>query len=224
MRKCKSEVLIDSYLLNRLDEDNKKKFEEHYFNCSYCFEKMVERNELISVIKNKGDAIFQDEYMVEEKKRVTWFDKTVSLLTPKQWAVIAVSACLLLFISSLIFYIIPNLRVTSHKFFISFDPDVRVKQIKIKLIPPVDLETVPSKITWSRVEKPGKDVEYRVYIYDNGEELWQDTTRRNFVILPEEIKKRMIKGTRYSCEVKAFSPDRALTSSGEIQFKIRETN
>lgn len=221
MRKCKSEVLIDSYLLNRLDEDEKKKFEDHYFNCPYCFEKMVERDELISLIKDKGDAIFQDEYAVEEKKRATWIDKTVSLLAPRQWAAVAVSACLLLFISLLTFYFVPNFKETSHKFFIAFDPDVRAKQIKIELNPPVDLETVPPKISWSKVEKPGKDVEYRVYIYDNWEELWRDATRRNFIILPEEIKRRMISGRRYSCQVKAFSPDRGLIASGEIQFKIR---
>ena len=54
------EDLIDDYLLNRLNEDEKGKFEELYFNSSHCFEKMLERDELISVVKHKGDLIFQD--------------------------------------------------------------------------------------------------------------------------------------------------------------------
>ncbi len=71
MRKCKFEDLIDNYLLNRLDGDKKKNFEEHYFNCPCCFETMVERDELISIIKLKGDMIFQDQLMVEETKGMT---------------------------------------------------------------------------------------------------------------------------------------------------------
>jgi len=52
MNKCKFEDFIDDYLLNRLVDDKEKKLEQHYFNCPCCFEKMVERQELISVVKN----------------------------------------------------------------------------------------------------------------------------------------------------------------------------
>jgi hypothetical protein len=200
MRKCKFEDLIDNYLLNRLDEEKKKNFEEHYFNCPYCFEKMVERDELISVIKYKGDMIFQDEYAVEETKGLTWTEKIVSLLTPKQWAATAVSAFMLLIIFCLIFYVIPNRRAE------------RGAQIKIKVI--------PSKIEWSKL---GEDVEYKIYIYHNGDNLWSSTTKENFVVLPEELKKRMTLGEIYSCEVKAFSTHGTLKASGRTQFKIRRS-
>ncbi len=212
MKKCKFEVLIDNYLLNRLDEEKKKKFEEHYFNCPYCFEKMVEKDELISVIKYKGNMIFQDQHVVEEAKGMTWLEKIVSLLTPKQWAAAAVSAFLLLIIFCLIFYVIPNRGLTPPPFSVHGDSTERGTQMKIKVI--------PSKIEWSKL---GEDVEYKIYIYDNGNKLWSTTTKENFIVLPEEVKKRMTLGEIYSCEVKAFSPQGSLKASGKTQFKIRTT-
>lgn len=56
MKKCQFEDFIDDYLLNRLFDGKGKKFEEHYFNCPYCFEKMLERQELISIVKNISDS------------------------------------------------------------------------------------------------------------------------------------------------------------------------
>ncbi|NIM59225.1 MAG: hypothetical protein GTO16_09835 [Candidatus Aminicenantes bacterium] len=212
MKKCKYEDLIDNYLLNKLDEVKKKKFEEHYFNCPYCFEKMAERDELISVIKYKGDMIFQEEYAVEEKKGVTGIEKIVSLLTPKQWAATAASALLLLIIFSLILYIIPNRGPTPPPFPIPDDSTERGAQIKIKV--------VPSKIEWSKL---GEDVEYKIYIYHNGDKLWSTTTKENFVVLPEEVKKSMTLGEIYLCEVKAFSAQGPLKASGRTQFKIRRS-
>jgi len=212
MRKCKFEDLIDNYLLNGLDGDKKKKFEEHYFNCPYCFEKMVERDELISIIKYKGDMIFQDGYVVEETKGTTWVEKIASLLTPKQWAASAVSACLFLIICCLFLYVIPNHGPTPPPFSIPDDSTERGTQIKIKVI--------PSKIEWSRL---GEDVEYKIYIYDNGDKLWSSTTKENFIVLPEEVKRRMILGKIYSCEVKAFSPQGPLKASGKTEFKIQKT-
>jgi hypothetical protein len=221
MRKCKFEGLIDDYLLNRLDENKKKKFEEHYFNCPYCFEKMVERDELISVIKYKGDMIFQEEYAVEDTKSRTWIERVVSLLTPKQWATAAVLAFLLLIIFCLILYVIPDRRPTLPPFPLPEDSIERGIQIKIKLIPPVDIESVPSRIEWPEL---GEDVEYKIYIYDNGNQLWSATTKENFMVLPEEAKISMTSGEKYSCEVKAFSSQGFLKASGKIQFKIRKTD
>ena len=212
MRKCKFEDLIDNYLLNRLDEDKKKIFEEHYFSCPYCFEKMVERDELISIIKYKGDMIFQDKLVVEETKGMTWVEKIVSFLTPKQWAATAVSACLFLIIGCLFLYVIPKRGPTPLSFPITDDSTVRGTQIKIKVI--------PSKIEWSRL---GEDVEYKIYIYDNGDMLWSTTTKETYIVLPEEVKRRMILGEIYSCEVKAFSPRGPLKAAGRTEFKIQKT-
>ncbi len=212
MRKCKLEDLIDDYLLNKLDENKKMKFEEHYFNCLSCFEKMVERDELISIIKDKGNMIFQDEDVVEEARGATWFEKIVSLLTPKQWTAVAVSTCLLLLVSvSVIFYF------NSRPSFRLDNPDLRGGQIIIELIPAVG---VPSRIEWS---KAGEDVEYEISVKHNRVQLGTWTTKENFIVLPDEAKSRMALGKKYSCEIKAFSPPGRLVASGETSFKILKT-
>jgi hypothetical protein len=213
MKMCKREHLIDDYLFDRLDDEKKKKFEEHYFNCTYCFEKMVERDELISVIKQKGDMIFQDEYVVEEQKGAPWFEKIASFFTPKQWALISVYAALLLIV---ICVFIPYFKPAPLQFFISED---RVRGESITLISPViDIKTVPTKFEW---KDSGEDVEYKIYIYDNGEKLWATTTKDNFIVLPEKIRKRMTLGEKYSWEVKAFSPEGNLIAiSSKVHFKI----
>ena len=60
MRNRKFEHLIDDYLLGILTLEERKKLEKHYF-CSPCsFRKILEREEIISVVKNRGNIIFQD--------------------------------------------------------------------------------------------------------------------------------------------------------------------
>lgn len=213
MKMCKCEHLIDDYLFDRLDDEKKNKFEEHYFNCPYCFEKMVERDELISLIKQKGDGIFQDEYVVEEGKGETWVEKIVSFFTPKQWALIPVYAALLLIV---VFIFIPYFKPAPLQFFIS---EEKVRGESITLISPViDIKIVPTKFEWKDLSE---NVEYKIYIYDDGKKLWAATTKDNFIVLPEKVRKRMTLGEKYSWEVKAFSPEGTLVAiSSKVHFKI----
>ncbi len=212
MSKCKDENLIDDYLMNKLSEPEREKFEEHYFNCSRCFEKMVERDELISVIKTKGYEIFQDEYLAEETKSVPWYDSVISFLAPKQWALAAATVALLLVV---ILNVIPKLKTTSPQFFINEDV---VRGESITLISPlIDIKTVPAQFRWKSL---GEDVEYKIYIY-NEELLWSGTSKESLVTLPEEVKKKMTAGEKYSWQVKAFSPEGALIAvSSKVQFTI----
>lgn len=213
MKMCKCEHLIDDYLFDRLDDEKKNKFEEHYFNCPYCFEKMVERDELISLIKQKGDGIFQDEYVVEEGKGATWVEKIVSFFTPKQWALIPVYAALLLIV---VFIFIPYFKPAPLQFFIS---EEKVRGESITLISPIiDIKIVPTKFEWKDL---GENVEYKIYIYDDGKKLWATTTKDNFIVLPEKVRKQMTLGEKYSWEVKAFSPEGTLVAiSSKVHFKI----
>jgi len=157
--------------------------------------------------------IFQDEYVVEEEKGVTWFEKIASFFTPKRWALISVYAALLLIV---ICVFIPYFKPAQPQFFISED---RVRGESITLISPViDIKTVPSKFEW---KDSGEDVEYKIYIYDDGEKLWATTTKDNFIVLPEKVRKRMTLGEKYSWEVKAFSPEGTLIAiSSKVHFKI----
>ncbi len=212
MIKCNYEKLIDDYLLNKLSEPKREKFEEHYFNCSHCFEKMAERDEIISVIKHKGYEIFQDEYLAEETKRVPWYDSVVSFLTPKQWALAAATAALFLVV---ILGVIPKLKTSSPQFFIN-DDVVRGQSITL-ISPLIDIKTIPSQFKWKSL---GKDVEYKIYIY-NEQLLWSESTTENTIILPDEVKRLMISGEKYSWQVKAFSPEGVLIAvSSRVQFKI----
>jgi hypothetical protein len=213
MKKCKFEDLIDDYLLNRLPEERTEEFEEHYFNCPQCFEKTKEKNEIISVIQNRGHMIFEDDYVVGAAQEAGWFEKIASFLTPKQWALATISTVVLLII---VFGVIPNLKTSSPQFFINEDA---VRGQKIDLISPViDVSTIPSRFEWKRSPK---DVEYKIYIYRNGDSLWSASTKENFIVLPEEVRNLMTSGEIYSWQVKAFSPKGILISvSSRVQFKI----
>lgn len=212
MRKCKYEDLIDDYLVNRLSQSERETFEEHYFNCSHCFQEITERNELIAVIKDQGYSLFQEEIMAEETRKVTWLENVRSYLTPRTWAVAAVSAALLLVV---IFGIIPSLKTPSPQFFINED---LIRGESITLISPViDVPTVPSQFRW---KSHGEDVEYKIYLY-NEKLLWTNTTTQSSIILPEEVRKLMIPGEPYSWQIKAFSKEGGLIAvSSRVRFKI----
>jgi hypothetical protein len=211
MRKCKNENLIDDYLTNRLVEEKREEFENHYFNCTPCFKKLEERNELISVVKAKGDSIFKN--LGEEKSsHSTFLERFFSYLTPKQWAVAAVSACALLVIT---LGVVPNLKSPVPEFMI--DNQV-VRGGSLSLISPViDIQTIPSEFKWDNL---GEGVEYKISIY-SGELIWEATTESNSISLPEDVKERMKAGERYSWEVKAFSKEGSLIAvSSRVQFTI----
>jgi len=211
MRKCKNENLIDDYLVNRLAEEERDGFEKHYFDCPQCFSKLEERNELITVVKAKGDTIFKD-LREKQRKNSPIFERLFSYLTPKQWAVAALSACALLVI---VIGIVPNLQSPSPHFMI--DNQV-VRGGSLSLISPViDIQSIPSEFKWDNL---GEGIEYKISIY-NGELLWSETTENNSISLPEDVKKHMKAGEKYSWEVKAFSKEGSLVAvSSRVQFMI----
>lgn len=216
MKKCHFESLIDDYLFERLDENQKEKFEEHYFNCPQCFEKMKQTDEMITVIKAKGSEIFHDIY-APRKTRFSWLEPVLAFLTPRQWAMAAVSAALILVVA---FGVIPNLKTTSPEFFINED---LVRGSSITLISPVidNLNQVPSEFRWKSL---GDNTEYKLFIYYQEELLWSTTTKDNFVVLSEKIKSLMAPGKNYSWQVKAFSQEGTLIAvSSRVQFNFQNS-
>ncbi|MBE0460778.1 MAG: hypothetical protein IBX60_04000 [Candidatus Aminicenantes bacterium] len=212
MKKCVFENLIDDYLLNRLSEGQKEKFEEHYFNCAFCFKEMTERAELISVVKSQGTHLFKGIYSRKEAKKSSWIEDLFAFLTPKQWATAAISAVLVVIVA---LGIISIRNTSTHRFFIN---DELVRGESITLISPViDMKSMPSQFRWKSL---GKDVEYKIYLY-NHELLWSTTTKNNYITLPEDIKNLMTSGEKYSWQVKAFSPNGTLIAvSSLVQFMI----
>jgi len=214
MKNCKFNGLIDDYLLGKLNEKKREKFEEHYFNCEQCFQKAVARDELIAVIKNKGHVIFADEGSREERKETFFVEKIFAFLTPKQWAYAAVSMVVLLFLCLLA---VPLFEKTAPPQFFLDGEDI-ARGVSISLISPViDIENVPSQFKWVKLDKA---YEYRIYIYNN-ELLWSTSTKENAIFLPEEVKNKMKANQKYSWQVKAFSPEGTLIAvSPRVQFTI----
>jgi hypothetical protein len=209
---CKFEELIDDYLLNRLPEAEQEIFEEHYFNCSHCFQEIQDRYDLISVIKSQGDKIFRDMEVVEKPEKISLVNSISSFLTPKHWLMVAVSAILVVIV---VIGVIPSLKKTAPQFYVSDD---LVRGEIITLISPVlNIDDIPSFFRW---KKEGDNVEYKVSIYKE-KLLWTTTTKENFVTLPEDIKNQIQPGEQYFWQVRAFSPEGTLIAvSSRVRFMI----
>ena len=74
MNECPNEDRIDRYLTGRLTESETAELEEHYFNCSACFQKISERNELVEMIRDRGAEIFEgaDAGPIHSWKKAPW--------------------------------------------------------------------------------------------------------------------------------------------------------
>jgi len=61
LRKCPSDEEIDSYLLNKLDKKREKEIDRHLFECQRCFQRVLEKKDLIDgvkiVFKNSSDFL-----------------------------------------------------------------------------------------------------------------------------------------------------------------------
>ena len=213
MSKCQFEDLIDGYLLNKLSERDKEAFEEHYFNCHSCFQKLQDRDIIIRTIKHNPALLTQEQAetrspILENLKR-----EVASLFTVKQLALAGVTAALLLLV---VLAIIPRQQAPAPNFFLSDEETVRGSSITL-ISPVIDMNQIPTSFEWKKL---GENIEYQISIF-NHELLWKATTRENRITLPDEVKARMIPGEKYSWQVKAFGPDGTLIAvSSKVQFKI----
>ncbi|MCR4395434.1 MAG: zf-HC2 domain-containing protein [Candidatus Saccharicenans sp.] len=212
MSKCKFEDLIDGYLLNKLSEGDREAFEEHYFNCSSCFEQLQERDVIIRTIKN-NPALLEEKEEARSSVLAGLRRELTSFLTVRQLAFAGVTALLVLII---IFAVVPRHQVPAPNFFLTDEETVRGSSITL-ISPVIDMNQVPSSFEWKKL---GDNVEYQISI-SNGELLWKATTKENQITLPDEVKAKMVPGRKYSWQVKAFGPDGSLIAvSSRVQFKI----
>lgn len=228
MKECNYENRIDDYLLNRMTEEKKEMFEIHFFNCPDCFEKIEERNSLISVIKSKGNKIFHDQRRETETEtetegirtqararkleRKSVFEGLFSFLTPKQWTMAAISACALLVV---FIGVAPNLKSPTPQFVMDSHS---VRGDSLALLSPVkNTQTIPSEFRWDNL---GEGVEYKIYLYKDNL-LWSASTTGASISLPKDVKDLMKAGENYSWEVKAFSREGSLiAASNKVRFQI----
>ncbi|MFQ6069020.1 MAG: hypothetical protein ACE5LC_00685 [Candidatus Aminicenantales bacterium] len=214
MRKCKFEAMIDDYLMNHLSEEEKEKYEEHYFNCAQCFEKMEERAELIYVVKSKGDMIFEEERH-KERQKVFSLDRIFSSLTIRQWAYATAAVALMLVV---FLAVLPVLRKPSPQFTLEETSVLRGEVVTL-LSPLGMVERVPSRFSWKKVEGAS---EYRLYLYAGDKVLWKTSTEeKTAALLPPEIVKKIDSGKPYTWKVKAFSSRGTLmAASSKNQFTV----
>jgi hypothetical protein len=214
MKKCRFEDQIDDYLMNRLEEGERDIFEEHYFNCASCFQKLEERNELLSAIKSRGAWIFKEEPALGRRSLLPTFERIYSFFTPRQWATAAISAAVLLVV---VFGVLPQFRESAPQFYLSENEVFRGASLSL-ISPVIDVKTVPSFFEWRQLG--GQDVEYKIYVY-NEELLWTATTRETRIEVPDNIKQLMVAGQTYSWQVKAFSAKGTLIAvSSKVQFQV----
>jgi hypothetical protein len=213
MSKCKFEDLIDGYLLKRLSEKDKEAFEEHYFNCSSCFEKLKERDVIIRTIKNYPQLLREEKTEARQPSRAIFKREVAAFFSPRQLALAGITALLLVVI---IFVLVPRNQSPTPNFFLTDEETVRGSSITL-ISPVIDMNQIPSSFEWKKL---GEEIEYQVSIFNHGL-LWKAATKENRITLPEEVRAKMAPGEKYSWQVKAFSPDGTLIAvSSRVQFKI----
>lgn len=209
MKKCKFEDQIDAYLLNKLSMEQREEFEQHYFNCTTCFQQMVERDEIIATVKLKGEQIFRDLEQAEQTPPLPWTERAVGFFTPKQWAAVTTSLTLILIVALVV---IPQFRSSTPQFHLD---DTITRGQTLTLIS----DAIPAQFRW---ENLGEGVEYKISI-DNHTPLWTANTTATYITLPDEVKAKMKPGVKYFWQVKAFSREGSLIAeSSKVQFSLND--
>lgn len=211
MKKCAYEDQVDDYLLDRLEEAQRVEFEEHYFNCPSCFEKIKSKDDVLSVIREQGHRIFNDT-MDKKPRKMGLIEALLSFSSPRRWAVAAISAALIV-VAVILVGTVP--KTPGPQFVVNDDV---LRGASLTLVSPLDsIEVYPIEFKW---ESFGEDVEYRIYIY-NSDLLWSGTTKEISITLPDEESEKMTGGGTYSWQVKAFSAQGALMATSKRgQFEI----
>ncbi|MDH7512639.1 MAG: zf-HC2 domain-containing protein [Clostridiales bacterium] len=216
MKKCQFEDQIDGYLMNKLEGEDRDIFEEHYFNCPKCFQKMQERDEIISAIKTRGVWIFKEESGPARKAFVPAFERVTTFFTPRQWATVATAAALFFVI---VFGVLPQFRSSAPRFVLSEKDVVRGKTLSL-ISPVIDVKAAPAFFEWTEL---GGDAEYKIYVSNHGL-LWTAATKDTRIAVPDEIRRLMTAGENYSWQVRAFSSKGTLIAvSSKVQFQIEPT-
>lgn len=78
------DTIMDDYLNSRLSEKEKLAFEEYYFNNDQCFSELQFREDMISLIKEKGETVFSADVQIKKavKNKLVKF---LSKLWPLHW-------------------------------------------------------------------------------------------------------------------------------------------
>jgi hypothetical protein len=205
MSSCGHKNLIDDYLLNRLGEDEKARFEDHFFNCSACFEELKAREEILSVIKHRSGEIFAGGLETGvAAPRAAW-----------KWRPWLAAAGLIAVAGLSLILFLPH-RPESEPVFTLGQEDVMRGEV-LELISPGDITgPFPVFFEWKPLSRKAR---YILFLYDQ-ELIWSEETDDSRLAVPEEITKLFQPGRTYSWEVKAYSPPGTMiTASTRARFR-----
>jgi hypothetical protein len=204
MKSCSQENRIDDYLLERMDESERTRFEEHYFNCSACFRAVQERDLALRAVKTAGVPAFS---AVRERPRRGAF----GILRP--WTA-AVGGVCLLFVFGVLFG--PGFFRKPTPWIPPIEDAVRGGAIAA-IAPLGDAAATPAALEWRPV---GEGVEYAVTLTGPDVE-WSGRTRESRIALPDATRRALRSGAEYRWQVKAFAPQGFFTgTSGTQTFRI----
>ena len=204
MRSCPQKYQIDDYLLNRMEESGRVRFEEHFFNCTACFGAVRERDLVLRAVKSSGAPAFAVE-SARRRRGSGWF------LRP--WTAAAGAAGLLLILGILFG---PGLFQKPASWIPPTNDAVRGGTITA-IAPLGDAAAAPTALEWRPL---GEGIEYAVTLTGPGVE-WSGRTQEPRIILPEPIRGALRPGAKYHWQVKAFAPQGFFTgTSGTRTFRI----
>jgi len=197
MTNCWEERQIDRYILGRFSEAETREFEEHYFNCPACFERMREREATIeAVVRKKDDLLAPDSAAPSLGGRI----RAAFALRP--WAAAAAAAGLVLVITAGLLVLGRGPQAGPAA---AGDEIVRGTAI-VALEPAGGLKSAPAALAW----KPAASGrEYQAEI--SGPDMsWTGPATETGVVLPEDVRAKLRPGVAYVWQVKAYAPDGTL--------------
>lgn len=85
MKKCDYEHYIDEYLLDKLKPEDQAEFEEHYFICPHCFEKLDQQSEIVQILRKEGVLATPEEGCEHPHHRpAPWWRRLLARLTRRR--------------------------------------------------------------------------------------------------------------------------------------------
>jgi hypothetical protein len=213
MRKCRYEKLIDGYLLDRLKPEEQVDFEEHYFICRSCFEKLSERDELVRILKQEGAFAAEEKAEADRASAPKRTGRRPTLLTLPRWALVAVPAAVVLLA---VWILLPRGGTVSPPFLVTGDQTVR-GAVVTPVFPVGGLPRAPESLEW---KSAGQGMEYRVSLSGAATD-WKATTTGTRIVLPDDVREGLRMGQIYIWQVQAFTADGTLSAvSARVKFKI----
>lgn len=187
-----------------MDEPERSRFEEHYFNCAACFRALEKHELVLRAVKTAGRTALATPFA----RRRPWADWTL-----RPWMAAAGAGALLLVLG--IFFGPGAFRKPS-----PWTPPTEdaVRGGTITAIAPLgDAAAAPAALEWRPL---GEGDEYAATLSGPGVD-WSGRTREPRIVLPEPIRAALRPGEEYRWQVKAFAPQGYFTgTSGTRTFRI----